>query len=129
MLLTVVFDMVVAVTAGVVLASLLFMGRMAEVTGSNLIHEPDHAEGVPAAQDADLRDRRSAVFRRGGKATSALADIGRAGTTIRAVILDIRSVPAMDATGMVALESARTACARPACSSCWRVCGSSLGGY
>lgn len=108
MLLTVVFDMVVAVTAGVVLASLLFMGRMAEVTGSNLIHEPDHAEGVPLPPKTLIYEIAGPLFFGAAeKATSALADIGRAGTTIRAVILDIRSVPAMDATGMVALESAR----------------------
>src|SRR5262245_32932960 len=46
--LTVLFDMVVAVSAGVMLAALLFMRRMAEITGANLAeHDPLLREPLP----------------------------------------------------------------------------------
>ena len=61
--LTVVFDMVIAVTVGVVLAALLFMRRMAEITE----HADGHHRVRPvraAAGRPHLRDRRAAVLRR-----------------------------------------------------------------
>src|SRR5205085_1207108 len=47
--LTVVFDMVVSVTAGILLACLLFMKRMADVSGVRLVGErhPELAEPLP----------------------------------------------------------------------------------
>lgn len=57
-LLTVIFDMVVSVTAGVLLAALLFMRRMAEVSGVRLIDQhPIASAGLPK----DCRDRRAAL--------------------------------------------------------------------
>ena len=63
--LTVLFDMVVAVTAGLVLAALLFMRRMAEVSGVRAGGRPASRPGrAAAARRRALRDRGAAVLRR-----------------------------------------------------------------
>ena len=66
-LLTVAFDMVVAVSVGFVLAALLFMRRMSELTESRLPLDSSQEGGstnVPKGARA-LRDQRPAVLRRG----------------------------------------------------------------
>jgi len=102
--LTVVFDMVVAVTAGVVMSSLLFMRRMAEVSGTRLIG-PEHPElDVPLPRGVLLYEIAGPLFF--GAAQKALAAITvMERREVRTVVLDLRSVPALDATGLVALES------------------------
>jgi SulP family sulfate permease len=102
--LTLVFDMVVAVTAGVVMSSLLFMRRMAEVSGTRLIG-PEHPElDVPLPRGVLLYEIAGPLFF--GAAQKALAAITvMEGREVRTVVLDVRSVPALDATGVVALES------------------------
>jgi SulP family sulfate permease len=103
-LLTVFFDMVVAVSVGVVLAALLFMRRTAELTHSRFL------DGTGAQDDHDLPSG-VVVFEIAGplffgaaqNAMSALAAVG-AGT--RVVVLALGNVPSIDATGLVALESA-----------------------
>jgi sulfate permease, SulP family len=102
--LTVVFDMVIAVTVGIVLAALLFMRRMAEVAQTRLI-----AEGHPAAPDKLPRgvviyDISGPLFF--GAAQRAMATLGIIDHSVRAVVLRMEGVPVMDATGLVALESA-----------------------
>jgi SulP family sulfate permease len=102
--LTVVFDMVVAVSVGIVLAALLFMRRMSDLFEAKLSDTPHphlkdpHLAGVVIYQIAG-----PLFFGAAEKAVSALARIS--GTT-RAVILQMDDVPTMDITGLVALESA-----------------------
>lgn len=103
--LTVVFDMTIAVTAGVLLAALLFMRRMAEISGAELIgpEHPEHGRNLP---------RGVVVYDIGGplffgaahKATSQLFSFDRRDVLL--VLLDLEDVPAMDATGIVNLRSA-----------------------
>lgn len=102
--LTVIFDMVVSVTAGVMLASLLFMRRMAEIAGAKVAdgEHPDLAEALP--RGVVLYRIEGALFF--GAAAKAMDEIELVGGHVRALILDLGSVPAMDATGLVALESA-----------------------
>lgn len=102
--LTVVFDMVIAVTAGLLLAFLLFVRRMAEVAEVRLIDETqvDH----PGLADKGIVIYEIAgplFFGAAGKAVSALGEIG---ANIRMVIFDFRKVPAIDVTGLINLESA-----------------------
>jgi SulP family sulfate permease len=102
--LTVIFDMVVAVSAGIVLAALLFMRRMAEVA-SVRIDEDYH----PHLKDPHLRG--VVVYEIGGPlffgaAEKAIATIERVRGKARAVILVMDAVPVIDITGLVALESA-----------------------
>jgi SulP family sulfate permease len=102
--LTVLFDMVVSVTAGVLLAALLFMRRMAEVSGVTLVAEghPDLAEPLP--RGVVLYDVAGPLFFGAAqKAMSALRAVERRG--VHVVVLDLEHVPAMDVTGIVGLES------------------------
>lgn len=101
--LTVIFDMVIAVTVGVVLAALLFIQRMAEVSGVELL--PKGHPDVPTELPNGVIVYQIAgplFFGAAHKAAGALRLID---SSVRVVILDMRAVPVMDATGLVNLES------------------------
>jgi len=102
--LTVVFDMVVAVCVGIVLAALLFMRRMAELSSTRLA-EDYH----PHLRDPHLKD--VVVYEIGGPlffgaAEKAISTIERVRGKARVLILVMDAVPVIDVTGLVALESA-----------------------
>jgi SulP family sulfate permease len=100
--LTVIFDMVVSVTVGVVLAALLFMRRMAEVSNVRLVDQHPLVKGLP--KDVLVYEVAGPLFF--GAAQKAMSALQRVPTGISAVLLDLSSVPAMDATGLVSLEGA-----------------------
>jgi len=102
--LTVLFDMVVAVGTGVVLAALLFMRRMAEVSGARLVTgaASPAVHGLP--RGALLYEVAGPLFF--GAAHKAVGALHTVEKHVRVVILDMRAVPVMDATGLVNLESA-----------------------
>ena len=106
--LTVLFDMVIAVSVGVVLAALLFMRRTAELTHSRIIEgtrnesESEH-ELVPGVA---LYEIAGPLFF--GAAQNAMGAIGSIGADTRVIVLALGGVPSIDATGFVALESAIT---------------------
>jgi SulP family sulfate permease len=102
--LTVAFDMVVAVIVGVVLAALLFMRRMVEISGATLIGGPEGhtVSGLPPG--VVFYDVAGPLFF--GAAEKALEALTLVGQGVHTVIVDLEDVPAMDATGLVALESA-----------------------
>jgi SulP family sulfate permease len=102
--LTVLFDMVVAVMAGVLLAALLFMRRMMEVTQAQLVSEPHRKLRRPIPPGVVLYEIAGPLFF--GAAARAMRALHSVDTSVRAVVLDLRSVPALDATGLVALDSA-----------------------
>jgi SulP family sulfate permease len=102
--LTVLFDMVVAVTVGVVLASLLFMKRMAEVSEVRLVEEHPLTLDKPLPKGVVIYEVAGPLFF--GAAHQAMAALKQVDEGVRVVILDLRSVPAMDATALVGLESA-----------------------
>jgi SulP family sulfate permease len=102
--LTVAFDMVIAVSVGIVLAALLFMRRMSE-----LFHA--HLDDSASPHLADPHMAGVVVYRIGGPlffgaAEKAASTLARISGTTRAVILQMDDVPVMDVTGLVALESA-----------------------
>jgi SulP family sulfate permease len=116
--LTLLFDLTVAIQVGVVLAALLFMRRMAEIT------EARHITGVLDDDEADddpQRLRRRDVppgievfevngpffFGATDKFRSALRRVEEAPTTL---VLRLRHVPAIDATGVQALEDILERC-------------------
>ena len=109
-LLTVVFDMVVSVTVGVMLASLLFMRRMAELSGATLAGEGHAGLRTPLPPDVVLYDVAGPLFF--GAAARAMASLDDIGAHVRVVVLDLEDVPAMDASGLVALEEALEKLAR-----------------
>jgi SulP family sulfate permease len=130
--LTVVFDMVVAVSVGVVLAALLFMRRMANLTrtrlsghGASSVGNGDDdgavigvvvgdssaasAGGMAALPDS-LRGKVAVYEIAGplffGAAQKAMSSLGAIAGRVQVLIIRLDHVPTMDATGLVALESA-----------------------
>jgi sulfate permease, SulP family len=103
--LTVVFDMVVAIGVGVVLAALLFMKRMSELTSSRILapqSQQDATHVVPPG--VSVYEIAGPLFF--GAAQRAMGAILTAGVGARVVVLALGTVPTIDATGLVALESA-----------------------
>jgi SulP family sulfate permease len=103
-LLTVLFDMVVAVSTGVVMAALMFMKRMAEVSNVRLVDEHPFALERPLPKGVVVYEIAGPLFF--GAAQKAMAALDSVDKGVRVVLLDLRSVPALDATGLVGLESA-----------------------
>ena len=101
--LTVLFDMVIAVSVGIVLAALLFMRRMAEVAQARLIDSGHPAAPSHLPPGVLIYDISGPMFF--GAAQRAMATRGIVDRA-RAVIIRMEGVPVMDATGLVALESA-----------------------
>jgi SulP family sulfate permease len=104
--LTVLFDMVIAVSVGVVLAALLFMRRMAEVSEVRLVDRREHVRGLdrPLPHGVLLYVIAGPLFF--GAARAAMDALETVDKSVRVVILDLRAVPALDATALVGLESA-----------------------
>lgn len=113
--LTVVFDLVVAICVGFVLASILFMKRMSDVTN---VHgwkygfdenDPDsiHRKEVPS---------RTLVYEITGPmffgAANKLARVIQTAKTDGAVIIRMRTVPAVDATAIHSIETILRSCRR-----------------
>jgi SulP family sulfate permease len=101
--LTVAFDMVVAVVVGVILAAMLFMRRMVEISGAELIggSEGNVVAGLPPG--VVFYDVAGPLFF--GAAEKALEALTVVGGGVHTVIMDLEDVPAIDATGLVALET------------------------
>jgi SulP family sulfate permease len=103
--LTVAVDMVVGVTVGVVLGAFLFMRRMAEVTETRLVDGGNHPEVPgPIPNGVVVYEISGPLFF--GAAQKAMAVLEIVAGETKAVILLMNEVHAMDATGLVALESA-----------------------
>jgi SulP family sulfate permease len=96
--------MVVSVSVGIVLAALLFMHRMVEVTQIQLV-QSDHP-ALPRALPPGVMvyDIDGPLFF--GAAQKAMGALGAIAGRAKVVILRLEGVPVLDATGLVALESA-----------------------
>jgi SulP family sulfate permease len=102
--LTVVFDMVVAVATGMVIAAFLFMRRMAEVSTVQLVSDEHPHLDRPLPREAMIYEVSGPLFF--GAAEKAMQAFKRMNASIKVMILYLGGVPAMDVTGLVALESA-----------------------
>jgi SulP family sulfate permease len=105
--LTIVFDMVVAVSVGVVLAAVLFMRRMAEFTESRLLVDSSTEDGDALAPPPGvvLYEINGPLFF--GAAQRAMSALHASRTDRFAVlVLNLGRVPVIDATGLAALENA-----------------------
>jgi SulP family sulfate permease len=102
--LTVAVDMVVGVSVGMMLAALLFMRRMAEVTQARVApaNHPELHGAVPPG--VVVYEISGPLFF--GAAQKAMAALHATADRSQAVVLLLDEVHAMDATGLVALESA-----------------------
>jgi len=113
-LLTVLVDLTVAIQVGMVLAAFLFMKRMAEVTNVSAVTRELSEPGAPST------DESGAVFRREipkgvevyeingpfffGAAESFKNALGQVASRPKVLIIRMRNVPAMDATGLSAFK-------------------------
>ncbi|MBN1115346.1 MAG: STAS domain-containing protein [Oligoflexia bacterium] len=111
-LLTVVFDLVIAIEVGIVLASFLFMRRMAELSSVDLVEY----NGTDSLNEEKLREKIQAdysdsvlLYEIKGPfcfgAAEKLMDVDKQiGANIRLIILKMKDVMAIDATGVHYLE-------------------------
>lgn len=124
-ILTVVFDLVVAIVAGLVLAAMLFMKRMADVTDitgwkydddfHKVNEENENYEEDKDTEHISLKNvpKHTLVFEINGPLFFGAADKlnGIASNTKEDIlILRMRSVPAMDATALHTLEGVLDTC-------------------
>lgn len=101
--LTVMLDMEIAVAAGMVLAAVLFIKRTIELTGVNLIKHGDSSEYPELCKEAIVYDINGPMFF--GAAQNALKTLANIRTEIEVVVMDMRDVPMMDMTAIVAMGS------------------------
>jgi len=94
---------VLSVSVGVMLAALLFMRRMAELSAAKLVSDAHHKHG-PLPRDVLFYEIDGPMFF--GAAQKAIDALAHVNQTVRAVVLDLEGVPAMDVSGLVAFESA-----------------------
>jgi SulP family sulfate permease len=99
--LTVLFDMVIAVSVGVVLAALLFMKRMAELSETKL--DVGTMAKLELPDGVKLYEIAGPLFF--GAAQRAMSVFDTISGSREAIILYLGQVPAIDATGLVALET------------------------
>ncbi|TAH35121.1 MAG: C4-dicarboxylic acid transporter DauA [Planctomycetota bacterium] len=102
--LTVVFDMVVSVSVGVVLAALLFMRDMAELSKARLVDQHPELPQRKLPEGVLIYEVAGPMFF--GAAEKAVETLRTVAGKADAFILHFSRVPAMDITGLVALESA-----------------------
>ena len=110
-ILTVVVDLSVAIEAGMVLAAFLFMHRMATVTNVSVITRevedtesgwPPELANVTVPPDVQIYEINGPFFF--GAAETFTQTITSMGPFPRVLIIRMRNVPALDATGIKALE-------------------------
>jgi len=102
--LTVVFDMVIAVSVGVVLAALLFMRRMAESTTVVLESPQELGLSIELPPGVRLYEVAGPMFFGAAKsAMEVIATVGRGSD--HTFVFNMQHVPTIDVTGLVALES------------------------
>lgn len=101
--LTVLFDMTISVTAGLVLAAMIFIRQMAELTGANLVEHQQHIRNLPLPDNVVVYDLNGPLFF--GAAEKAMKTLQIVHSDVRVLILDMQDVSLMDVTGMMALES------------------------
>ncbi|MCO6439587.1 MAG: C4-dicarboxylic acid transporter DauA [Nitrococcus mobilis] len=105
--LTVLFDMVVAVSVGVGLAAVLFIRRSIALTGVDLRGASNAGEAQAHAQDLPkgvaVYDIKGPLFF--GSAHKAIRHIGMVSPDVRVVILEMTHVTMLDMTAIVSMES------------------------
>lgn len=101
--LTILFDMVVSVTFGVLLAAVLFMKRMADVADVRVVGDRHSQVLEPLPEGALIYEIAGPLFFGAAQKAASILSLVQEG--VRVVIIDMRAVPVMDATGLVNLDS------------------------
>lgn len=119
-ILTIVIDLTAAVQVGVVLAALLFMKRMSDVTSMGKINfdvsektakniaDPDATSNKEIPEGVEVYEINRPFFF--GVADMLINTLEHIGKTPKVFILRMRNVPAIDATGEHALENFYNTC-------------------
>lgn len=114
LVLTVVFDLVVAIGVGIVLAALLFMKRMADVTESHdWIYvddedtDPDHISLKKVPENTRVYEINGPMFFAASDKFNYILDSTKG---IDVLILRMRNVPAIDASGVEMLDKITKRC-------------------
>jgi SulP family sulfate permease len=102
-LLTVLFDMQIAVATGLALASLVFIRRMIDLTGSSLVDHRQHVHELAEIPHVLVYDVDGPLFF--GAAYKALKTLLMVDKDTRAIVLDMRDVSMVDLTAMMTIES------------------------
>lgn len=102
-LLTVLFDMVLAVAVGIGLAAALFIRRMSLLTQTQRVDSGPHASIDTLPGEVALYDINGPLFF--GAAEKALTSLHLVDPKVRIVILDMHDVPSMDGTAIVAFKA------------------------
>lgn len=117
--LTVIFDLVVAIEVGLLIAAVLFMKRMSDVSEVHCWKdlENDIADDDMAGDEENIRfkkiPKRTLVYEINGPMFFGAADQFMnisLDSNVKVVILRMRSVPAMDVNALHALNNVRRAC-------------------
>ncbi|MVW72231.1 C4-dicarboxylic acid transporter DauA [Bordetella sp. 15P40C-2] len=101
--LTVIFDMVLAVAVGMGLAAALFIRRMAMVTSTERVDAAPHVATSQLSSELAIYEITGPLFF--GVAEKALTSLHQADPQVKVVLIDMRYVPTIDGTAIVALHS------------------------
>ncbi|MEZ4828960.1 MAG: SulP family inorganic anion transporter [Bacteroidia bacterium] len=103
-LLTVIFDLIVAIEIGMVLSAFLFVKRMSDIMHINVIENQEGKEAIIAGLPREIMvyEISGALFF--GAAKSFQEALKHTHQKPRAIILNFRNVPLIDATGLYRLE-------------------------
>lgn len=101
--LTVLFDMVLAVTVGIALAAGLFIRRMAQVTQTDQLNINTHPAMKSMPDEVAVYDINGPLFF--GVVEKTLASLHLVDSKIKTIIIDMHDVPTMDGTAIVGLQS------------------------
>lgn len=103
LLLTVIFDMVLAVGAGLVLAAALFIRQMSSLTDTEALPKHFHEALENLPEQVQVYAIRGPLFF--GAAEKALNVLRRFNSNVKVVIVDISAVPLLDMTAIAALDN------------------------
>lgn len=118
LILTVVYDLVVAICAGLVISSLLFMKRMSDVTDVHgWVYSDDELDEENDIDNIELKKvpANTKVFEINGPMFFAASDKFMSvvlDTSIDVLVIRMRNVPAIDATGIETLKKIIRKCER-----------------
>jgi sulfate permease, SulP family len=101
--LTVIFDMVLAVAVGMGLAAALFIRRMASLTEARRLRAGEREAPPTLPRGVAFYDINGPLFF--GAAEKAISSLRVVDPEVRVMMVDMRDVPSLDATAIVALQS------------------------
>jgi sulfate permease, SulP family len=101
--LTAMFNMVVGVSVGMILAAFLLIQRMSDLTSGRILSSVLTPAALPATREIMIYEVAGPLFF--GAAERAISAIHSVANEVKVVIFMMDDVPAMDVTGLVALES------------------------